>query len=93
MSLKPLLNAAVFQQLSMWQFVSYSSNAPLGILAYKFLSSSSKLYFLLLVHLCRWLRLRSAKCCANGQNTDPQKTGNEKLGDDHFGITVLLEYM
>lgn len=34
----------------------------------------------------------SAKIVTDGQTTDPQQTGNKKLGDDQFGITVLLEY-
>lgn len=83
MSLKPLLNAAVFQQRDMWQFVfsltqclmrhSVSSlrNSPHHPLSYIFLP-------LYISQMGKILTLNREE--------------NKKHGDDHFGIIVLLEY-
>lgn len=63
-SLRLLLNAAVFQRLSMWQFVCYfPSNAPLHVLFTSSLRSSShrpQLYFSHLAHLSCWQSITSA---------------------------------
>lgn len=82
MSLKPLLNAAVFPQLSMWRFVSYTpSNALLSILTYKFtipqyISGVGSLQIYSLLAKILTLNIQEVR----------------NLEMIFFGITVLLEY-